>query len=256
MSPRIVWFGCLCSSSFIYCVLQLDPYCVLSLFSCPVRQFITWLDVALLLDSLGVTMYLYVDVIYRQHLTQVPPALTRVWIFSNGLATLLVSVIALSGAATNNIFWFGVCGIVIVIQELVLLIGFLGSAQRVVTIINSLKTHEGGLNGQVRKLLIIRVAAAVLLPVAMLNQLFGGESLIMRLGQWGHPVPLDYLAFDLGLVLPNGLTILAHAFFLYSVRPSAPSSTSSASAAPSSNSRSTPSRPNSTTTRGGGSSIA
>jgi len=170
-------------------------------------------------------MYLYVDVIYLQYLSKMPRALTLTWAISNSIATILVLILTIIGAVTNNIFWFGACGVVIVVQEFVIMVGFLVISHMVFAIISNLKSRTSATyTAQLRKLNILRIAAAVVFPIAMINQLVGGEALVVRLNQWGVPVPLDYLFFDFNLLVPDALTIIAHAFLLYSVRPTSAAS--------------------------------
>jgi len=108
VSPRFVWFGCLIMSSFLFCVLQLDPSASLGIFQHRWRAFIGFFDSSLLINAIYATFYMYMIVLSKRHLQEIPALHTYVWIVVNILSTLFVGITCLVGAITDNHFWFAV----------------------------------------------------------------------------------------------------------------------------------------------------
>jgi len=213
VTPRLVCFICFCCSSLLFCIQQLDPYGCLGLFSLGWTLFLSWFDLSLLVNSICAAMYLYVGVAYKQNMATVPQLLTRGWLLTNGVATVLVFILTLIGALTNMIFWFGACAGILVIQEISIMVGFSLSIHRVFQVMNTMKEAN---KKSYRKLCVIRAAVIILFPIAIVNQMFGSESLITRLTQWGEPVPTwEFDDFDATVMVPDLLNLLAHIVLMY-----------------------------------------
>lgn len=218
ISPRSLWISCMCCSSFGFLVVQLDPVGALGLFSEPWQIFLRQTDGTMLLVSFCSAIYMYVIVSYTKYKAKVPRVFAGVWAASNVASLFLVFVSELIGAITNNIFWFGIGMLTVILHELIIFLGMLISVHQVMKLLQDLEAKGSSFQLQRRKLNIVRGVTTVLAVISIANLIFTGNISNQLMG-WGQPVPVLKLDnFDFNLVQLDLMCVLAHACLLYILR--------------------------------------
>jgi len=216
-SPRMVWFSSLTLSSFVFVLLQVDPYTALGIFPIGWQHFLAWFQTSLLITSVGATLYMFLIILYCRHQLLVPVLITRLYIFANIAANVFVFLISMVGAVTNNSFWFSVTGWAIVIQELAIFFGYTAALTKVDWLLAELERDGLDFKAQRRKLAILRFSTAALCLAAIASQLSGAYTPLRM--EWGAPVePFDVRIFRIELMFGDFLSLIAMLILYYTLR--------------------------------------
>lgn len=218
LSPRFIWLTLFCLSGFTFCVLELDPCSVLGILPTQWRALIEYILASLLLNSAFVTVYMYVIVLSKKHLSKLPLTFTNLWVIANVLATLAIIGVGIVGAAENNALWFGICDILVMIQELLLVAFFHIGLHKVATLLNYLEAQSGiSYTVQRRKLWVIRIAVTLLLCIDIANELSDEEQSVYAIPNPRPPYSWDPEVFEITSVVPSVLFSIAETLFLYAM---------------------------------------
>lgn len=221
VTPRFFWCSCLCVSSFIFILLQLDPLGALDMYPPPLIKFLEWVGTSLLLDSVSCALYLYLIVLYQQHLAQVPRLLFLMWSGINLTATFLVLLVCVIGSASNNYFWYGICIVIVIVHELLIAVLLNVSLSKITSILKTMSSDGSNdpiFKAAIRKIRFVRLVCTSILCFVLGHQLFGSESFLELLA-WGQPIPAYPIGeFVLDFWIPPILLCAVHTLLLYTLR--------------------------------------
>lgn len=217
LNPRCLWAFCLCLSASFDVLRDLDPTSALGIFPPGWLNFLVFVGTSLLLNCAGCATYMYLVVLYKQHMSEVPSWLRTVWLTLNITLTIVNSITSLVGAGSNTIFWFGVGTWVTMLHELVIMILVNESLNRLTNILKKLPGSNASLERAIRKMRIIRVAATVICPAAIINQIISSENAFNRLAFDSIKTP-DTADFDVMYWVPGILVCIAHSTFAWMIR--------------------------------------
>lgn len=229
LSARCVWFSCLVVSTFTFLILQLDPSATLGIFHPTWRAFVAFFDTSLVINTVHATLYMYLIVLSKRHLQQVPRLHTYLWIGVNIVSTVFIVTVSLVGAITDNHFWFAIGLVGLVTQELFLLVANNVNLFRVSQLFIELEaTTHVSYSVQRRKLLILRVVFNVLAVTTIVASLLVKNAGLEAL--WSpEKIPVisyDPETFDIFYLMPDWLTISTHMMLMYAMRKPAASKSS------------------------------
>jgi len=219
LSPRCVFHLCICMSSFTFCILQLDPSSVLGILPTQWRYFVGYAITSFLLNTGASTFYLYVVVLSARHLSssKVPPMFTNLWTFANILTTTLELLAGLIGGITDNAFWFGICNLIVIVQELTLLGLVHVVGHKLGSLLKELEKQVGTkYRVQRQKLWFIRIATTILICTNTANALVRGD--FSTLTEPRPSIGFDPAHFDPSYPIPDILITLAHLVLLYAMQ--------------------------------------
>lgn len=204
MSPRFVWCLVLCVSEIFHVVFLLDPFGFWGISSTTWAIFVQFLAASTVLDACACSLYVYIIILYRQHLSDVPKLMRRVWLAFNGFLTCVLVLLAFTGAMTNNLIWFG-CSLWVFIVHLIMQatlcnIGF----YRVTKLLSQLNLTN--LSAAVRKVRILQLASTILTLVVATNQMVGEKSAI----HWSVWKPVETMHEPTALNLESWTVIFLH----------------------------------------------
>jgi len=224
-TPRCLWVVCLCMSSTVYVLLQLDPRGILGLYSPAALKLIEWCVVLSVLQSFAFTGYMYLIAIYQRNLSPVPPLLRNYWLAFNLALTLLHVILSLIGSLADNLFWFGVDSCVLVVHEfsqiLVLNVCICGLARY----LQRLTQQQGSIgmstnfSHALRKMLFVRVGSIVIFVIVVLYQVLGPDGTLVRVSTPYMPI-LKYnsTTFSFSNIVGIFLIAVLHVLLLYMLR--------------------------------------
>jgi len=178
-TPRAAWLICLCSSSTLFVLLQLDPRGILGLYPPAALKLLEWCVILSILQSFAITGYMYLIALYKRNMSPVPPFLRNNWLVFNVSFTLVHIVLAVTGAILGNMFWFGVDGLALVVHEsshiLVLNVCICKLSQylqRLTQEQSSIGAINTNFSTALTKMLYVRVGSIVIALLAFMYQLF------------------------------------------------------------------------------------
>lgn len=226
LSPRCVWRWCLTTSSFFFCVLELDPCSVLGILPTSWRIGVECAVGTVLLNSASSTFYMYIVVLSKRHLAKSssPSLVTNpnLWIVSNVSATVANFIMGLSGAITNNALFFGIALLTVASQEVILLVVVHVTLHKMGSLLKELETQmKIDYKVQRRKLWLIRIVGTGIIVFDIVNQFTKSDSLLNGLFHPAPPIDYDPAVFNPTAPLLSVVLGLAHLTLLYAMqRPS------------------------------------
>jgi len=226
-----VWSCCLCVSSTIFVIDQLDPRAILGLFPSQLLKFIEWTETIAITQSIAFAGYVYMTAMYQRNMGSVPAFLRNYWLGFNVLFSLTHLVLGSIGAATDNVLWFGVSEALLVVQEVAIamvlvvsiskLSGYLGQLTQEITTLGGKPTNYGG---ALRKMRFVGVYTLVITILACVFEIAAPGHAADNLSHPNTPIVYKNSTFAaLTLVYP-GLVCLAHSLLLYMIRRPQPKS--------------------------------
>jgi hypothetical protein len=226
LAPRGLWLTCLCCAVGFFVILQFDPRGILEIYSPNWIKFLEWVTLVALLDAFAFTAYMYLIVLYRQQMSSVPEGIRNMWLSVNCGFSVLHLLIAFIGSASNNIFWFAVDSLVLVLHEAILVIVLnvsickLSQGLRRQTLEIGAVGTTSNFKSALRKIWYLRIIVTVVAIVAGIYQLFDPGNAIDRL-TWGSQIKhYDNSKFSsVSLVSPLGSTGLYTLLLYMSRRP-------------------------------------
>lgn len=219
VSPRFVWCASLCLSSFVFWLIQIDPVGALGVYTEEWVDFIGVFDGVLILNSVCAAVYMYLRICYLQFKSDVPLLLTRSWVASSVVASVLVFIFTLTGAITSNYFWIALAVVVITVQEFLIIVSLLRSLHGVIKLLRQIEEQTGiNYRAQRRKLEIIRALALVVAGATIVNQIIS-MNMIGGLSSWGQPFPRVSLEeFSITPFFAGSSALVTHAILYFMLR--------------------------------------
>jgi len=202
-SIRFAWAICLCISSGLFVLLFLDPRGALGLYPFPVIKLIEWAEILSLDNSLAFAGYTYMVAAYRRNRKSVPEYVRTCSIVGSILGTLVHVVLSVVGAATGNLYWFGVDAVVLVIQECLQLLVINVTLHTLSAYLKSLTQEKSTLgvvgtdfNSTLKKMMRVRVMSGLSVACGILIQIaLPGIGALERLARPYSPIFVDNTVF-------------------------------------------------------------
>lgn len=162
---------------------------------------------------------MYMTVLSARHLSKLSPLFTNLCIIANLSATLLTIIMGLTGAITENALWFGICALIMVAQELIIMGIVNVSSHRMGHLFDEFEAQTGtSYQVQRRKLWIIRITTTVLVLISVANVFLSETGNVYALASPRRPIGFSLEAFDATYPIPDVLTALAHVVLLYALQ--------------------------------------
>jgi len=121
-TARCLWACCLCLSSVVFVLSMLDPRTILGLYPPSALKFLEWAEMVTLSQSFAFSGYVYLMALYQRNVNTVPRFLRNYWLGINLSFSLVHVIFSIVGASTSNLYWFGVDGVILVVQEILMLV--------------------------------------------------------------------------------------------------------------------------------------
>lgn len=212
LTPRLVRSLCLVCSSLGFVIVQLDTFGALGMYSDPWQLALGHIDGSLLIGAVCSSLYLYVLISFKAE--SVPLVVVRIWIASNVGGLLIVFGNSMFLGATGNMFWSYLCTVTLLVQEILLYMGFLIVVCRTTRVLKAMG-HTMDYKAQIYKLWKVMFCAACVFTLAFAIQ-------TPKLGTvfWGNPVPVSNLEeFKFALMVPDLVLLAGHLVVLFMLRP-------------------------------------
>jgi hypothetical protein len=230
-SARSLWASCLCLSSGVFVINMLDPRGALGVYPDNLLKFIEWVEVIALSSSFAFSGYMYLAALYHRSMSAVPNFLRNYFLVINVVFSIVHAIFSSIGAASGNLYWFGVDQCILSIQEIALTLVLnvsICKLSRYLHELNQEKTKLGAattnFNEALRKMMYIRVFSIAMTIAAVLFQLALPGGGIDRISRPFTPIVYDNTKFSgLSLISPLLCTLL-HSLLLYMLRRPQPKS--------------------------------
>jgi len=230
-SSRTLWSCCLCVSSTIFVIDQLDPRAILGIYPPQLLKFIEWTEVIALTQSIAFAGYVYMGAMYQRNMGSVPAFLRNYWLGFNAAFSFTHLVLGVIGAVTNTVLWFGVSELLLVVQEVVIatvlnvsiskLSGYLRQLTQEMNTLGGTPTNYGA---ALRKMLIVGVYTSVITIAACAFEIAAPGHAADNLSHPFTPIFYNNSKFSaLTLVYP-ALVCCLHSLCLYMIRRPQPKS--------------------------------
>jgi len=224
-TSRTVWSCCLCVSSTIFVIDQLDPRAILGLYPSQLVKFIEWAEIVAAMQSVAFAGYVYMTAMYRRNMGSVPAFLRNFWLGFNLVFSLTHLVLGAIGAATDNVLWFGISEALLVVQEVAIvavlnvsiakLSRYLRQLTQEVTSVGGTATNYGT---ALRKMSFVGVITVGIAIIACIFEIAAPGHIVDNLS---HPgAPIFYINSQVSaqtLVFPALICVL-HSLLLYMIR--------------------------------------
>jgi len=231
--PRCLWAAGLCLSSGVFVINYFDPRTILGLYPANILKFIEWVNIITISSSFGFSAYIYLTALYRRNMKVVPTCLRNVWLVLMVTCSLIHAVFSIIGASTGNMYWFGVDGLILAAQEILMTLGLNISICKLTRYLNQLNQEKHTLGATsvtnfeaaLRKMKYVGVGSTLLLICALIFQVgLPGSGALDRIARPFTPILYDNRTFQgLGIVSPC-LACGIHSLFLYMLRRPQPKS--------------------------------
>jgi len=230
-TSRTVWSCCLCVSSSIFVIDQLDPRTILGVFPPQLLKFIEWIEVITLTQSIAFAGYVYMVAMYQRNMGSVPALLRNFWLGFNVTFSLAHLILGLIGSVTDKVLWFGVSEALLVVQQLAIsavlnvaifkLSGYLHQLTQDRTILGGTGTNY---SVALRKMCFVSVYTVVIAMMACVFELAAPGHAVDNLSHPNATIFYINSTFSgLALVYP-ALVCFAHSLLLYMIRRPQPNS--------------------------------
>jgi hypothetical protein len=224
-TPRCLWCVLLTTSAFIFVINQLDPRGILGLYPTVAVKVIEYTEIIVLSNSFAFTGYVYLIALYRRNMSDVHPWLRSFWLIFNVGCSLLHAIFLCIATVTNNQFWLGVDGFVLVAQEItmtaVLNLGVWKLSRYLYQLMQEKQTlgSEGSnFSNTFRKMRWVHFVTLAVTVAAVSYQLFSPGAAITRISKPFTPIFLDNTVFSLLTVISPTLVCTLLSIMLYSLR--------------------------------------
>lgn len=191
-TARSLWLNCLTWGIAVEIILLFDPRGMYGLYMPSGLRFLEWMTIVSVLVGLIFTAYMYLIVLYKYNLKSVPVRVRALWIGINGAFILTHIVLSAVGSLTDNVFWYGVDGMVLIIHENLIILTLnvsiwkLTKALRAQTKDISTSGGNSNFNVALKKLRCVCIVSIVAVLIATAYQL-GGSGYIQRLKSYPQP---------------------------------------------------------------------
>jgi len=225
-TPRAAWLICLCWSSSVFVILQLDPRGILGLYPPAAIKLLEWCVVISMLQSFAFSAYMYIIAIYQRNMREVPPFLRNYWLAFNIAFTVTHIVLSVTGTILGNSFWFGVDGIALVLHEIshVLVLNICISKlsrylQHLTQERSTIGATDANFSSALRKMMYVRVGVSSVALLTFIYQIFAPDSGILdRISRPTTITPYDNTVFMLSSTIGVFLAVLLNTLLLYMLR--------------------------------------
>lgn len=188
-TARSLWLNCLTCGVAIEIILLFDPRGIFGLYPPHGLKFLEWMTIISVLVGLMFTAYMYLIVLYRYNFKSVPVRVRAFWIGINVIFIAIHVVLSAVGSLSNNLFWYGVDGLVLILHEDLIVLTLNVSIYKLTTALHAqtkeISTSGGNSNFSVaiKKLRCVCIVSLV-------------AALITNAYQLGAPGTLDRLKFN------------------------------------------------------------
>jgi hypothetical protein len=194
-------------------------------------KLIEWIVIITISQSVAFAGYMYLTAQYHRNLNSVPISLRNYWLGINLSFSTVHAVLSIIGTATGNLFWFGVDGVILVVQEVGLIVVLNISISKLCSYLQKMTQEKAVLgavgtnfDGPLRKMMWVRVTSILITVFAAAFQLAAPGSAFDRISKPYTPIVLDNATFNILVVISPTLACTLHCWLFYLLRRPQPKS--------------------------------